>query len=70
MNHSVEPYSRTAQLPPVFTKRVDDHPLTWLGFFEDAIMTSCVEGHIRTWDRPKSDGVNGGPVRPPAEKTE
>lgn len=56
--HSVEPRSRTAQLPPVMTKTIDEHPLCWLGFEEDCIITSCQEGHIRTWDRP-TEGING-----------
>ncbi|KAJ4299086.1 hypothetical protein N0V90_004330 [Kalmusia sp. IMI 367209] len=51
--HPVEPRARTAILPPVMAKKVDEHPLCWLGFEEDCIMTSCSNGHIRTWDRPK-----------------
>lgn len=51
--HSVEPRARTPMLPPVMAKAVDDHPLCWLGFEEDCIITSCSTGHIRTWDRPK-----------------
>ncbi|CAI6331806.1 unnamed protein product [Periconia digitata] len=51
--HPVEPRARTAMLPPVMAKSVDDHPLCWLGFEEDCIITSCKNGHIRTWDRPK-----------------
>ncbi|KZM24151.1 hypothetical protein ST47_g4683 [Ascochyta rabiei] len=51
--HAVEPRARTAMLPPVLAKSVDDHPLTWLAFEEDCIITSCKNGHIRTWDRPK-----------------
>ncbi|KAF1953680.1 WD40 repeat-like protein [Byssothecium circinans] len=50
--HAVEPRARTAMLPPVLAKTVDDHPLCWLGFEEDCIITSCKNGHIRTWDRP------------------
>ncbi|KAF2729441.1 catabolite repression protein creC [Polyplosphaeria fusca] len=51
--HPLEPRARTAMLPPVMAKAVDEHPLRWLGFEEDCIMTSCEKGHIRTWDRPK-----------------
>ncbi|KAF2713509.1 catabolite repression protein creC [Pleomassaria siparia CBS 279.74] len=51
--HAVEPRARTAMLPPVMAKSVDEHPLCWLGFEEDCIITSCNNGHIRTWDRPK-----------------
>lgn len=51
--HPVEPRARTAMLPPVLTKSVDEHPLTWLAFEEDCIITSCKNGHIKTWDRPK-----------------
>ncbi|PQE33203.1 WD domain-containing protein [Rutstroemia sp. NJR-2017a WRK4] len=39
------------------SKLVSEDPLCWLEFTEDAIITSCKTGHIRTWDRPK-DGVN------------
>ncbi|KAF2641179.1 WD40 repeat-like protein [Massarina eburnea CBS 473.64] len=51
--HAVEPRARTAMLPPVMAKAVDDHPLSWLGFEEECIITTCRNGHIRTWDRPK-----------------
>ncbi|KAF1969341.1 WD40 repeat-like protein [Bimuria novae-zelandiae CBS 107.79] len=51
--HPVEPRARTAMLPPVMTKKVDEHPLCWLGFEEDCIMASCSNGHILTYDRPK-----------------
>ena len=44
MQHPVEPRARTAQLPPVLSKKVDDDPLYWLGFEEDCIITSCLEG--------------------------
>lgn len=52
INHPVEPRSRTAILPPVLTKVADTHPLSWIEFTEDAIVTSCKTGHIRTWNRP------------------
>lgn len=51
--HPVEPRACTAMLPPVMSKRVDEHPLCWLGFEESCIITSCNSGHLRTWDRPK-----------------
>ncbi|KAF2418269.1 WD40 repeat-like protein [Tothia fuscella] len=51
--HAVEPRARTAILPPVMAKIIDEHPLCWLGFEEDCIITSCKEGHLRMWDRPK-----------------
>ncbi|KIW04268.1 uncharacterized protein PV09_04570 [Verruconis gallopava] len=51
--HAVEPRARTAVLPPVMAKNIDEHPLSWLGFEEDAIITACRDGHVRTWDRPK-----------------
>lgn len=57
INHFVEPRSRTAQLPPVLTKKLDEHPLCGLAFEQDCIITSCLEGHVRTWDRPR-EGVN------------
>jgi len=55
--HPVEPRARTAMLPPVLSKIVDTDPLTWLDFTQDAILTSCKSGHIRTWSRPAADGV-------------
>ncbi|RYN90559.1 putative catabolite repression protein [Alternaria tenuissima] len=56
--HPVEPRARTAMLPPVLAKSVHEHPLCWLGFEEDCILTSCKNGHIRTWDRPKEGAGN------------
>lgn len=50
--HPVEPRARTSFLPPVSKKIVDSEPLCWLEFTEDAILTSCKSGHIRTWSRP------------------
>ncbi|KAI1259448.1 WD40-repeat-containing domain protein [Xylariaceae sp. FL1019] len=52
INHPVEPRSNVAILPPVLTKVADKDPLSWIAFTEDAIMTSCKTGHIRTWTRP------------------
>ncbi|KAF2139395.1 uncharacterized protein K452DRAFT_320521 [Aplosporella prunicola CBS 121167] len=64
--HPVEPRARTAMLPPVLAKSVDDHPLRWLAFEEDCILTSCDNGHIRTWDRPKegAEGAQGSESAP------
>ncbi|KAF2802510.1 WD40 repeat-like protein [Mytilinidion resinicola] len=42
--HPVEPRARTAMLPPVMAKSIDEHPLTWLGFEEDVILTTCATG--------------------------
>ncbi|KAK3503584.1 putative WD40 repeat protein CreC [Neurospora crassa] len=53
--HPVEPRARTAMLPPVLSKIVDDDPLCWLDFTKDAIVTSCKSGHVRTWNRPSDD---------------
>ncbi|KAL2018273.1 hypothetical protein VTK56DRAFT_1027 [Thermocarpiscus australiensis] len=50
--HPVEPRAATAILPPVLSKTVDEDPLCWLDFTPDAILTSCKNGHIRTWNRP------------------
>lgn len=55
IEHPVEPRATTAMLPPVMSKQVDPDPLCWLEFTEDAILTSCKSGHIRTWLRPKID---------------
>ncbi|KAI0133563.1 WD domain-containing protein [Xylariales sp. AK1849] len=57
ISHPVEPRSRTAILPPVLTKQADKDPLCWLEFTEDAIMTSCKSGHLRTWSRPSDNTV-------------
>ncbi|OAX81738.1 hypothetical protein ACJ72_03917 [Emergomyces africanus] len=57
--HPVEPRSRTAQLPPIMSKAIGEDPICWLGFLEDCIITSSLEGHIRTWDRPR-EGMNEG----------
>ncbi|KAI2335174.1 hypothetical protein LOY98_002558 [Ophidiomyces ophidiicola] len=51
--HAVDPKATTAQLPPILSKVIGDDPITWIGFLEDSIMTSSLEGHIRTWDRPQ-----------------
>jgi len=55
--HPVEPRAMTALLPPIMSKVVGGDPLCWLGFQEDCILTSSLEGHIRTWNRPR-EGVN------------
>ncbi|GIK06962.1 hypothetical protein Aspvir_002615 [Aspergillus viridinutans] len=57
VRHPVEPRARTALLPPIMSKVVGTDPICWLGFQEDCIMTSSLEGHIRTWDRPR-EGIN------------
>ncbi|KAG9235779.1 WD40-repeat-containing domain protein [Amylocarpus encephaloides] len=57
IEHPVEPRATTAMLPPVMSKMIDPHPLCWLEFTEDSIITSCKSGHIRTWGRPR-DGAN------------
>ena len=59
INHPVEPRSRTAQLPPVLSRKVDEHSLTGLAFEQDCIITSCQEGKVMytvhvnllTWSR-------------------
>ncbi|ATY66568.1 catabolite repression creC [Cordyceps militaris] len=42
--HAVEPRAHIPMLPPVMTKVIDKHPLSWLEFTEDAIITSCKNG--------------------------
>ena len=61
LEHAVESRLRTAELPPVMSKVVDDDPLSWVGFDEDSVITACAAGHIRTWDRPQ-EGVNSSQV--------
>ncbi|KAF2772347.1 WD40 repeat-like protein [Teratosphaeria nubilosa] len=60
--HPVDSMRTTAVLPPVMNKVVNEHPLSWVGFEEDCIITSCRDGHIREWQRPKegADGAAGG----------
>ncbi|GKT98105.1 hypothetical protein FLAG1_00883 [Fusarium langsethiae] len=53
--HPVEPRARIPMLPPVLNKSIDTHPVCWLDFTEDAIITSCKSGHMRTWLRPGSE---------------
>ncbi|KAL3422068.1 catabolite repression protein crec [Phlyctema vagabunda] len=57
ITHPVEPRARTAMLPPVLSKVIDDDPLCWLEFTEESIITSCKSGHVRTWNRP-TDATN------------
>ncbi|KAG4258351.1 hypothetical protein FPRO03_03305 [Fusarium proliferatum] len=42
--HPVEPRARIPMLPPVLNKSIDTHPVCWLDFTENAIMTSCKSG--------------------------
>ncbi|KAI5294804.1 hypothetical protein KEM52_003162 [Ascosphaera acerosa] len=58
VNHPVEKRSATAQLPPILSKKVSDDPLYSIVFFEHGIMTSSLEGHIRTWDRCSHDAMS------------
>ncbi|KAL2378442.1 hypothetical protein RJZ90_005998 [Blastomyces dermatitidis] len=67
--HPVEPRARTAQLPPIMSKVIGEDPICWLGFLEDCIITSSLEGHIRTWDRPR-EGVNEGVAHTTASGSE
>ena len=65
VEHAVEGKASTSVLPPVMSKIVDDHPLCWLGFEEQCILTSCDNGHIREWQRPAggtAPGSNGPSV--------
>ncbi|KAK6354810.1 hypothetical protein TWF696_003942 [Orbilia brochopaga] len=52
--HPVEPRARTSNLLAIMSKVVDVDPLCQLEFRDDCIITTCREGHIKTWDRPKS----------------
>ncbi|KAL8766078.1 MAG: hypothetical protein Q9209_007044 [Squamulea sp. 1 TL-2023] len=53
VEHEVESRTRTAELPPVMSKIIDEDPMSWLGFEEDCIITACAHGHIRLWGRPQ-----------------
>ncbi|CAZ83306.1 unnamed protein product [Tuber melanosporum] len=50
--HPVEERARTAVLPPIMSKVIDAEHLTQLVFREDSIVTTCVDGHLKTWNRP------------------
>ncbi|CRG84081.1 putative catabolite repression protein creC [Talaromyces islandicus] len=58
LDHPVEPRKLTALLPPIMSKIVGSDPICWLGFQEDSIFTSSLEGHIRTWTRPRETVTN------------
>lgn len=58
VEHGVESRTVTAELPPVMSKVIDEHRLSWVGFEEECVVTACVEGHVRLWRRPV-DGVGG-----------
>ncbi|KAL8941324.1 MAG: hypothetical protein Q9216_002309 [Gyalolechia sp. 2 TL-2023] len=53
LEHPVESRTRTAELPPIMSKIIDDDPMSWLGFEEDCIITACAHGHVRLWARPQ-----------------
>ena len=57
VEHEVESRTVTAELPPVMSKAIDEHPLSWVGFEEECIITACMEGHVRVWQRPQ-DGLS------------
>lgn len=44
--HGVDSKASTASLPPVMNKVVDKHPLCWLGFEENCIITACDNGEL------------------------
>jgi len=44
--HPVDSKAGTANLPPVMSKIVDKHPLSWLEFQENCIITSCENGEL------------------------
>lgn len=55
IRHPIEPRARVTILPPVLSRIIDVDPVSWVGFTEDAILTSCNKGHIRTWLRPEKE---------------
>ena len=59
IEHAVESRTVTATLPPVMSKVIDEHPLSWVGFEEECVVTACWEGQVRVWRRPV-DGVGSG----------
>ncbi|KAB8345921.1 hypothetical protein FH972_022975 [Carpinus fangiana] len=50
--HPVVPRAECPKLPPVLSKIVDVHPLSWLEFTEDSLLVACKSGHVRRWERP------------------
>jgi WD40 repeat protein len=67
VSHPVEPRAVIPMLPPVLNKIVDTHPACWLDFTEEAIITSCKSGHLRTWNRPGVEVVTKNSVEKTAE---
>ncbi|ODA75862.1 hypothetical protein RJ55_08503 [Drechmeria coniospora] len=59
ISHPVEPRARIPMLPPILTTSIDSHPACWLEFSEEAIITSCKNGHVRTWNRPGKGAAAG-----------
>jgi hypothetical protein len=48
--HAVDSKASTATLPPVMSKIVDKHPVSWLEFQENCIITACDNGEFsRVW---------------------
>ena len=47
IEHPVESRMRTAELPPVMSKMIDDSPLCFIGFEEKYIITSSAIGRFR-----------------------
>ncbi|KAL9013338.1 MAG: hypothetical protein Q9173_001963 [Seirophora scorigena] len=60
LEHPVESRTRTAELPPVMSKIIDEDPMSWLGFEEDCVVTACVKGHVRLWKRPQEAVISSG----------
>jgi WD40 repeat protein len=48
--HPVDSKASTVSLPPVMSKSIDPHPLCWLGFEADSIITSCKDGELSSPD--------------------
>lgn len=44
--HAVDSKASTATLPPVMSKIVDKHPVSWLEFQENCIITACDNGEF------------------------
>ncbi|KAH8154140.1 uncharacterized protein LAJ45_01908 [Morchella importuna] len=58
--HGVQERARTAVLPPIMSKVIDPEHLTQVIFREDSIITTCVDGHLKTWNRPHINQDSNG----------
>ncbi|KAF2670336.1 WD40 repeat-like protein [Microthyrium microscopicum] len=56
--HIAKGWNAAPKVPAIMDLQVDNHELSWIGFHQQGIITSCGKGHIRTWDRPQEHHSN------------